>query len=160
MKELLGIILTAAVGWFVGWFGGFLPTPGQVQCQVEEWWEGPAPGTLFTVLLARLDRDPDGSQIDYVDRALSELKGIDVHRTCRPLKLKEIGSRKAAYATAEETAKQWLRQRNGDLLVWGEVSKDEDEKRLFFTTLCPWRRVARARRWCYDARPGCRLQRI
>lgn len=131
MKWLLGVIFTAVISWFVGWLDGFLPTPGQVQCQVKEWWEEPAPGTRFTVLLARLDRDPDGSLTGYVDRALSELNGIDVHLTCRTLKLKDVGLQRSAHAAAEETAKQWLRQRNGDLLVWGEVSEDEDEKRLF-----------------------------
>ena len=131
MKWLLGVILPAVVGWFGGWLDGFLPTPGQVQCQVKEWWAEPAPGTRFTVLLARLDRDPDGSLTGYVDRALSELNGIDVHLTCQTLKLKDVGLQRSAHAAAEETAKQWLRQGNGDLLVWGEVSKDEDEKRLF-----------------------------
>ena len=131
MKWVLGVILAAVGSWFVGWLDEFLPTPGQVQCQVKEWWEEPAPGTRFTVLLARLDRDSDGSLTGYVARALSELDGIDVHLACQALKLKDVGIRRSAHAAAEETAKQWLRQRNADLLIWGEVSKDEDGKRLF-----------------------------
>ena len=126
-----GVLVPLIAGVILGWFGGFLPDHERAWCHMKELFRQAAPGDQFTVFLARLGRDTRGEQTDHVDTALGELKDvIDVYRTCRVLKLEDAATQEVAENRLKEKANRWLKRSNADLLIWGQVFKDESDRRL------------------------------
>jgi tetratricopeptide (TPR) repeat protein len=98
--------------------------------RIARWMKGrdlpPAAGTHFTVLIADLKRDGDGSQTDHVAAALAPYKGVDVVRV-GPGPEWDFGSR----TTLEEQARRLVTDRRGDVLIFGEVAKADERLRLY-----------------------------
>ena len=115
----LGLAAAAAYVWAV--VEEVLPSPPEIACFIQAKFDEPASETHFAILLSKLEADPDGRQTDLIDSTLSEVAGLEVWRTCRVLKISRHGERGRARAEAETRGRQWLRDRNADLLIWGEV---------------------------------------
>jgi hypothetical protein len=96
----------------------FLPTPRRLARRVRQRDLPPAVGKYFTVLIADLKRDADGGQTDHVAAALAPHQGIDVVRVGSGPEW-DFGSR----TQLEVQARQLLEQKNGDVLIFGEVAK-------------------------------------
>ena len=84
-----------------------------------------AKGSHFTLLVADLDGDDvKGSQTKHLVRSLRDHRGIRVLRFTRALKVKESGDTTERREAAEDLGREWLRQKNADILIWGEVVAD------------------------------------
>ncbi len=128
---IFGILVALGViAWFKDWW-------------LAKWrirWGPPAPGTHFTILVAQLDNDADNSQQKHIRQSLeAQFRGagadarmhIDIYPDTLRLKTGEIG---AALLDAEKKGRDWLWQRNADILIWGEVADANKLLRLRFTT--------------------------
>ncbi|HEV7369095.1 tetratricopeptide repeat protein [Arenibaculum sp.] len=102
-----------------------LPTPRRLVRRFRRRDLPPAPGLHFTVLVADLKRDGDGRQTDHVAGALDLYRGIDVIRI-GPGPEWDFGSR----AALELQARRLLEEKNGDVLIFGEVAKADERLRL------------------------------
>ena len=77
----------------------------------------------FTILVADLDGDPDGKQTRHVVRALEGQDGIRVLRDGRCLKVEEMGDRAANVSAALARGRQWLSEKNAEVLIWGDATE-------------------------------------
>lgn len=99
---------------------------------------GRADGTQFTLLVAELDGDADHTQTRHI---LAELEKqfpprgeARLHVLPYPEALKPgPGERTAALLAAEERGRRWLKDKNADVLIWGEVGAKDKVLRLRFT---------------------------
>ncbi len=108
-------------GYFSDTVRQLLPTPRKLARWVKRLDMPPAVGTQFTVLVADLKRDTEGSQTDHVAAALAPYQGIDVIRL-GPGPEWDIGSR----AQLLTEARRLLEAKNGDVLMFGEVAKADE----------------------------------
>jgi hypothetical protein len=123
LVALTGVLgLGAALRWVLGetakeYLGRDFPR------RFARWLKGrdlpPAAGTHFTVLIADLKRDGDGSQTDHVAAALVPYNGIDVMRVGSGPEW-DSGSR----AILEDQARRLLADKRGDVLIFGEVAEE------------------------------------
>jgi tetratricopeptide (TPR) repeat protein len=106
------------------------------------WWRrrrvGPSPDTHFAILVPTLDVDTDGQQTRHILQSLERQfmgtgNGTRMHILAYPdvLTVAE-GERSAAIAAAERKGRQWLKAKNADVLVWGEVAESNKVLRLRF----------------------------
>ena len=110
-----------------------LPAPRDVVCLAKEQFHEPAPGTHFTILISNLAGDADGRQTRHVRDVFLNERGLDVRRTCRVVRLDAVGGSVGdAAAQALEEGYALLADWNGDLLIWGEVKKADQELNLWF----------------------------
>src|SRR5262249_26389760 len=155
---LQGIIIAALTGAAVAWLkdvvSSMLPGTDAPRCWIEEHWLAAsgklrvADSTRFTVLVARLERDPDGSQTDYLIGAFRGEQGFRRLTTCRvvPLKGEE---QNVAEQQAEVEAERLRVARAADLILWGEVVQRGGALRVWMTgpTVRP---DLKARPWTVD----------
>jgi tetratricopeptide (TPR) repeat protein len=135
---LLAAITGAAAGWLKGLISATLPSTEGPRCWIEEHWHS-AFGTLprpdpdrFTVLVARLDRDLDGSQTNYVVGGFRGERGFRPLTTCRVVALQ--GEDQIAAELGAETEADRLRTARGaDLILWGEVAERGSVLRVWMT---------------------------
>lgn len=133
MEWLLATVASALVGWGVASILGFVASLERALCEVVEWFRRPASGRKYTVLLPRLHGDSKGFHTRYVRNALLQLSDLlDVYLSCRTLQIKESTLQGQALADAEKTGRKWLRQRNCELLLWGEVDEEQNVVTLHF----------------------------
>jgi hypothetical protein len=92
----------------------------------------PAPGTHFTIMVCRLDGDDKGLQTQHVIDAFRGVDGLDVLTDPRKLSIDEKASQREAGVKAEKTARQWLKARKADLLIFGRVGKADASLSLWF----------------------------
>ncbi len=93
----------------------------------------PAPGTHFTALIADLERDDDQlSQTSNVEAALAGWEGLEVVRIGLGPSLGDLGSRTERQLEAEQQARARLEDKNGDVLIYGEVAEANRRLRLRF----------------------------
>ena len=124
MGWLLAAVASAVIGWLVASVLGYVASPERTICEIAEWFRTPACGTKFTVLLLRLHGDSKGLRTRHVRNALLEMNDIlDVYRTCRMLSIPESSIQ---LARSENRARMWLRRRNCDVLLWGEIDEGEN----------------------------------
>ena len=98
-----------------------------------------AGGTQFAILVAELACDTNKSQTNHL---LIELeKQFPPHGAARlhVLPYPEVlvigaGERSTAIAAAEVRGRKWLKQKNADVLIWGEVGAADKVLRLRFLT--------------------------
>ncbi len=129
---IFGILVALGV---IAWLKGWWLTKWRIR------WGPLAPGTHFTILVAQLAGD-DGNngQQSHIRQSLeAQFRGtgsdarmhIDIYPDTLRLKTGEIG---AALLDAEKKGRDWLEQRNADILIWGEVADANKLLRLRFTT--------------------------
>jgi tetratricopeptide (TPR) repeat protein len=129
--------VTVLVGFYLWLLSqGFesIPTPTEIWCEYQEKIVSPipAPNTHFTFLVATLDGDSTGKQTKHIVAALRGQKGIGVLRTCRVLHISTDGLETDAESVAMKYGQQWLKERNADLLIWGEVVSADKALRIWF----------------------------
>ena len=132
LKKYILILLIALVGiagvWLKGLAGSLLPGAEAPRCWIEEHWKvavGSLPGrdsARFTVLLARLDGDTDGSQTAYLTGAFRGERGFRPLTTCRVVSLHGEDQIEAE-RLAEREADRLRVSRSADLILWGEVAE-------------------------------------
>jgi tetratricopeptide (TPR) repeat protein len=89
---------------------------------VESRAQPPAPDTRFTILLADLAGDDAAlTETFRLSRALTQSGGFEVRLIGRELKPSSVGSVRESDARNAVIGRQWLKELNGDLLVWGQV---------------------------------------
>ena len=134
----------AGGGWsaliaFAGWYfqetlKQIFPTPRRL----ARWgriWRGEVPrakGTHFTVLIADLDGDADGTHTRHIVAALRNYTGLDVILVGRGPKTFDLGTRVEAQLEAEKRGRDILGKLNGDVLIFGEVAQANTRLRLRF----------------------------
>ncbi len=93
----------------------------------------PAPGSHFTVLIADLEGDDERlSQTSHVEAALAGHEGLEVVRIGSGPRLADTGSRTERQLEAERQARARLEDKNGDVLIFGEVAEANRRLRLRF----------------------------
>ena len=112
-------LVIVAVAGVAGWLFSGQPTPGEAWHWLESQFVDPATGTHFSVLIADLEGDADGSQTEQLAEALSDSRGLQVIQLGRVLKIGNVGDVKQNIAKAEGTGRTWLREKKADVLVWG-----------------------------------------
>jgi hypothetical protein len=124
--------LTASVtGWLRGTFDTILreslPPAAEISCIGREWVIGHRPfrqpepkRQVFRVLVAALDHDDaDRRSTGAIVRALQGEKGIEAIKTCRVLPIEGAGVRIEEPVAMQ--GREWLSQRDADVLVFGET---------------------------------------
>jgi hypothetical protein len=146
-KHIVGSIIGAAlaaclVAWFRGVFDSALadiaPSGADTYCALREvvtnnwpFAEPIAVSDRFTILIATIDQDDAARTYTWaVKRAFLKQQGIKGIETCRVLRLSGIGPE--ASIKAVNTAREWLRQRNADLLIGGRLLKKDEAVDLWF----------------------------
>ena len=125
---ILAALTAAAAGWLKGLASSMLPGTEAPRCWIEEHWQAafgrlPAPDPKrFTVLMARLDRDPDGSQTANLADAFLGQRGFRPLTTCRVV-ARHGNDQIAAEEQAEAKAEQLRVDRGADLILWGDVAE-------------------------------------
>jgi hypothetical protein len=151
---LLAAITGAAAAWLKGLINPLLLAAEGPRCWIEEQWQaafGTAPRpdpTRFTVLIARLDRDVDGTQTDYLVGAFRGQRGFRPLATCRvvaPRGEDQI----AAEQWAEGEVERLRVARGADLVLWGEVAERGSALRVWMTGSSV-RADLKARPWTVD----------
>ncbi len=120
---------------------------GKVATWAQDQVEGIFPSELpqadkdaaFSILVAKLDGDADGSQTNHVTAALrrafdqtNDRYRIEVKRVQRVLKAGISGDIFRDHQQAEKTGQDWLRTSGAHVLVWGDVLDRNKALRLFF----------------------------
>jgi len=93
----------------------------------------------FSIFVAKLDEDPDGSQTKLVRESLR--RSFDATDAQHRIEVRQIG-RVLREGTsddvllsrqkAEETGKEWLKQSGAHVLIWGSVARQDKALRIFF----------------------------
>jgi hypothetical protein len=161
---VVGILLAAVVGVAKGWVDGvirpWVPAPDEASCWIRETWKryatGPLPRhpNLFTVLVARLNGDADGSQTQFILDAFLNQSGFRPLKTCRAVAIvgdDRIAAQQAAIANAEAL----LAERGGDLVIWGQVVRAGSLRIWFIPTPVDQNSCAQSRRPMEMMRHGC-----
>jgi hypothetical protein len=95
--------------------------------------------TIFSIFIAKLDADPDGSQTKLVRESLR--RSFDATDAQHRIEMREIGRVLREGTTgdihldqqkAEETGKDWLKQSGAHVLIWGKVASRDRALRIFF----------------------------
>ena len=90
------------------------------------------PGDCPRIAVSRLrDHDQDGKQTRRVVGALGEVAGIEVLAVPRSLRVAEVGIQSEAKARAITQGVRWLKGRNADILICGEVVKSDEVLKLW-----------------------------
>ena len=120
-------------------------------CLVGEWLRerfsrpDPPDPERFTVLIVRLDRDPDGTFTTHLLDAFRGAQGIRRRESCIAIEAGRTGESEAKAVIAAEDMRL---RRSADLVVWGEVADAKDRAiRVWFTasdqrpdlSVRPWR---------------------
>jgi tetratricopeptide (TPR) repeat protein len=129
-KGIWAILLASAGGLAVAVRSWFRKVRGKRAVKAAD-------GTQFAILVAQLDGDANRSQTKHI---LAELeKQFPPHGAARlhVLPYTEVlaigvGERTVAIAAAEAQGRKWLRQKNADVLIWGEVGAADRVLRLRF----------------------------
>jgi tetratricopeptide (TPR) repeat protein len=137
-QVLTGLAGVLGLGALIGWYfqetlKQILPTPRRI----ARWMKGrdvpPAPGTHFTVLIADLEGDDERlSQTSHVEAALEGHEGLEVVRIGIGPRLGDAGSRSERQLAAERQGRARLQEKNGDVLIFGEVAEANSKLRLRF----------------------------
>jgi hypothetical protein len=128
-----GVLAALLVWYFQETLKQILPTPRRI----ARWMKGrdvpAAPGTHFTVLVADLEGDDERlSQTRHVEAALEGYEGLEVVRIGAGPRLADTGSRTDRQLAAERQARARLEDKNGDVLIFGEVAEANRRLRLRF----------------------------
>jgi tetratricopeptide (TPR) repeat protein len=98
--------------------------------RLYRWWKARdlerAEGTHFTVVLADLAGDDDGKQTRHVELAFANQAGLVIVRLGNTFSDPDHGHLADGRRTLEEKARDRLRDKNGDILVYGEVRKTDE----------------------------------
>lgn len=131
----MGLLLAgagaAATAWLSGLFGSVLPSVSELQCRIQQVTGSQATGDKLTVLVSKLQNDVDESQTRLLVASFRGQRGFEVVPLCATVKIAPIGVQSKAEEAAIEEGRSLLRERRGDLLVWGEVVKP-NRVRLWF----------------------------
>ena len=93
----------------------------------------------FSIFVARLDEDPDGSQTKLVRESLR--RSFDATDAQHRIEVRQIGRvlREGTsddilldHQKAEEIGKEWLKQSGAHVLIWGSVTRPDKALRIFF----------------------------
>ena len=85
-------------------------------------------GRRIHILIADLEGDARGHHTKKLVRELQRAAGNGFRfvRYPRVLKIRTVGDQFKARQSAQDKGRQWLKQKNGDLLIWGEFAKARD----------------------------------
>jgi tetratricopeptide (TPR) repeat protein len=126
----IGAFVTA---YFAGLLNALLPSPARLLRWLKSLFVTRAPGTHFTVLIADLEGDDERfSQTSRIEAALDGHEGLEVVRIGSGPRLAELGSRTERQLAAERLARAKLDDKNGDVLIFGEVAEANQRLRLRF----------------------------
>ena len=142
LGNALGALLVAVVFAAFVFFGGrslLTWLKGRAKVRLESRRIKPGSAEHYTILVARLAGDADGSQqrhiIQSLDRQLSADRAgsaIAVRAYPDQLVISELADRAKARADVEAKGRRWLSSKSADLLVWGEVGMADRVLRLRF----------------------------
>jgi hypothetical protein len=113
------------------------------QEQVEQLFPSALPqadkNAAFSIFIAKLDGDPDGSQTKLVRESLRRSfdatdaqHRIEVREIGRVLREGTTGDVLLDHQKAQETGKEWLKQSGAHVLIWGYVADRNKALRIFF----------------------------
>lgn len=122
-----GTALLAVISYLAG---GFVPF-AELQRRFSEPPISAGPDTLFTILVADLAYDDEGRSHtqDMVD-ALQVAGGVRIVRERAVLAVSTVGDVGQNLMEAESEGREWLRQRDADVLLWGRVSRERIRVRV------------------------------
>ena len=125
---LVGALWVAAALYFADWLRvaitATLPDRPALLCDIREWAASslgtppPRPPGVLTLVVAPLEGDADGRATAAVNRALRGQPGWEVRQACRGL---ETTGTAADDRLAGRNVQGLLRQRDGDVLLWGDA---------------------------------------
>ena len=128
-----GTVTLFVVGYTAALYNEIALPPRELLCNSQSFFAAPAPNTHYTILVSDFDNDTD---LKHTERAVSvflKQSGVEVIRTCKVLKLETYKySLSDAQLRAEKQGIQWLKDRNADLLIWGNVVNPDKEVKLSF----------------------------
>lgn len=93
-----------------------LPKPKRIARWMKARNLPPSTGESFTVLVADLDDDGDGSQTRHIRNALLREEGLEVRLIGRQLRIETLGDQTEARLEAERRGRDW--QRPAPSLPW------------------------------------------
>ena len=142
MKKISAIVAFLGLGSLIGgyfWAAAekLVWSPSELACQAKVRWHlnfgNPPNSGRFVILVARLDRDTDGTQTDHVITSLGTEPGFDVIPTCQILRLDRLGMTPVDQrVAAEHDGRALLESWNADLLIWGRVRSADQGLALAF----------------------------
>ncbi|MBC7950969.1 MAG: tetratricopeptide repeat protein [Rhodospirillaceae bacterium] len=95
-----------------------------------------ASGERFAILIADLEDDDDHlSNTRHIVDALERQPGVEILRANAALKVGDVGRVGDARSESERTGREWLRDKDADVLVWGRVKGHGRSLFLRFLTL-------------------------
>ena len=113
-----------------------MPSAAELSCYARDWISlpfqshDPNSSTVFRILVAGLDDDQNGTQTKAVVRAFQGQQGIAAIKTCHVLL--ESGAGADADAAIIRSGQELLRLEHADVLVFGEVLKEDQALNLHF----------------------------
>ncbi len=137
-QVLTGIAGVLGVGALIGWYfqetlKQILPTPRDIARWLKSRDVPAAPGSHFTVLIGDLEGDDERfSQTRHVEAALAGHEGLEVVRIGTGPRIADLGSRSEQQLEAERQGRARLEDKNGDVLIFGEVAEANRRLRLRF----------------------------
>jgi hypothetical protein len=152
-QAVIIVALTGAAATWLNFVSGLLPATEAPRCWVTEHWQALFAGlpaqdpNRFTVLVARLDRDTDGSQTaNLVDVFLGQ-RGFLALTTCQVV-ARSGANQIEAEERAEAEAERLRAEKGADLILWGAVAS-QGNLRVWMTgpTVRP---DLKARPWTWD----------
>lgn len=121
---ILGIVLSGILAAFgKDLYQGFKSVLPVVE--MKELFEAEAPGEKYTVVVSNFINDPRQVHTNRLATSLSDNPRINLVRTQRTLRVEPVGLQSAARKDAIKEGSEILESWNGDLLIWGEVIKDD-----------------------------------
>lgn len=133
-------LILGAFGVLLSFFGGYvativldiLPMPGLVNCYIAEKFSEPTDGLRYGVLISMLEGDDLawGATRSIFYTLENRKKIFESIPTCRTLKIDfdQLKELPLLIQDAELTGLEWLRNRNADLLIWGEIVREDKSK--------------------------------
>lgn len=132
IHRLIGVLLAFFGGYLAAIFLDFLPVPGLVNCYIAEISSEPADGLRYGVLISKLEGDDIawGATRSIFYTLENRKKIFESIPTCRTLKIDfdQLKELPLLIQDAELTGLEWLRNRNADLLIWGELVREDKAK--------------------------------
>ena len=132
---LTGVLGVGAfvAAYFTGLLNAILPTPRWTARRLKSRDVPPALSTHFTVLIADLEGDDERfSHTSHIEAALDGHEGLEVVRIGPGPRFVDLGSRTERQLAAERQARARLEDKNGDVLIFGEVAEANRRLRLRF----------------------------
>ena len=134
---LLGIFIAALAAFLTASFSGIfqtlIPSPEEIICSVGRYFEPAASNSDYAVIIASFENDPNNEFRNALVSKIRERTGLPVMTTCQTITIDTSGDRDEAGEIAEEYGTKILKNRNANIMLWGEKRPQEDGFRIWFS---------------------------